>query len=318
VGGEYGLAKTKGSKLLKSLLIAIIIAVFLIIVHYLYFESTRLSSCGVDVFNDWRSYIAYIVRKIPFVKEKIKYTPLKIGDPNYYYKNLISNYAEEISLKLEEINKEKESVEKQRKLLELEMGVVKGLQSKWKKFYETEEFNKKVYQDFEKNVKKLADLMKESDAESVALIINQNNIDVETIAAALKYLPNDASAEIIQALGKINPKKAADVLKRVGSIKEEIENIKAEKEELREEKKKIIQEKMQVLNIKGLEEVISKYINDMTPEQLVDLIKDMNLSVEEVIKIVNLIEPSKRRKFLDSLRREAPDVFVEIFKRGLR
>lgn len=311
------MAKIKVFKLLRVFVIAIIIATLLIAFHYLYFESTRLSTCGVDIFNDWRSYVASVMQKIPFVKDKIRYTPLKIGDPNYYYKNVVSSYAEEINLKLEELNKEKEHIEKQKKLLEIEMKAVKGLQSKWEKFYETEELNKKVYRDFEESVKRLADLMKESDAENVALIINQDSIGVETIAAALKYLPNDVSAEVVQALGKINPKKAAAVLKQIGSIDREIENIKAEKEELKRTLEKIIQEKKKVLNIQGLEEVISKYINDMTPEQLVDLIKDMKLSVDEIIKMVNIIEPSKRRDFLDYLRKEEPSVFVEIFKRGL-
>jgi len=311
------LAKLKVVKLLKVLVIGIVVAALLVAFHYLYFESKRLNYCGVDVFNDWRSYVASVMQKIPFVKQKIEYVPLKIGDPNSYYKSIISSYAEEINRKMEELSKKEKELDEMRKQLESEIGILKSLQKKWRSFYETEQLNKKVYKDVEESVKKLADLMKDSDAENVAVIINQDNISVKTIATALHYLPNDVSAEIIQALGKLNPKKAAEVMKYIGSIDQEIESIKMEKEELKTTMEKIVQEKQKVLEIKGLEDAVAKYINDMTVDQLGDLISDLNLSVDEIIKIVNLMEPDRKQKFLNYLREKDPKVFLEIFRRGI-
>ncbi|MCD6450284.1 MAG: hypothetical protein J7L34_07245 [Thermotogaceae bacterium] len=311
------MARPKASKLLKAFLIAIILGTLFIAFHYLYFESTRLSTCGVDIFNDWRSYVASVMQKIPFVKQRVKYTPLNIGDPNYYYKSVISSYAEEINAKMEELDKKEANLEKMKKQLEIEIRVLKELQEKWREFYEKEELSKKVYQDVEDNLKKLSSLMGESDAESIAKIINQESISVRTIAAALQYLPSDVSAEIVQALGKINPEKAAEVMKHIDSIDQDLENIKAEKEELKKALEELIQEKQKLLEIEGFSEVIANYINDMSVEQLGALIEDLGLGVEEVIKMVNLMESVKRQKFLNYLRENNPSIFMEIFKRGI-
>ncbi len=311
-------SRKKLKVVIKSIFIALILGILILTGHYLYYESTRLKTCGVDVFNDWKSYIAYLLSKIPYVKDRIEYTPLKISDPVERYDYIMEGYLKDISEKIDEIKKEEALIENQKKALEIEKKIVEEMKNQVKeKLLELERQKNEYFESLNK-IKDFAELLRASDPEEISNVLNQDSVSPKTIASALSYLPKDLSAEILQSLSRVNPKKAADVVKEMAAVEDILKGIEAKQKELETRLKNLAEERAEFLNAKVLGEILSEYFNSLSAERVVQIIEDLDVNVDVLSFVIRSLTPDKRKPILDALSRLDPELFKELLESGVK
>ena len=314
--GGIGLAKKMGGKT-KMLAVAFIFAVLIILAHYMYFESQKLEGCGVSIFHDWRSYIAYVLSKVPYIKDKVHYTPMKVGNPSAYYRDVLSGVVEDVGKKLEELEKKEHMLKSQEDEYKRLLEVLNDMKSQWKIKFEEVSKSAAAYEDIQKNVQDLRNILKSGDPEELSTILVQDTITASTIAAAVDQLPDDLKAEILQALAKKDPLKAAKVTEILGSIEEKIKEIKNEQKRLEELLKKVAKEKSELENEKVFVNAIVQYVSMLTAQDIVRLIMDLKLNIDVIAALVSKLPPDKSQEILTIFQNEYPTIFKRLIEKGV-
>ena len=310
------MAKKRGGTA-KALIYATIFAILFVVGYYLYFETRRIAACGVDIFKDWRSYIAFVLSKIPIIKEKVEYTPLKVQDPKEYYRTVLSGVVEDIGKKMKELEEEKRKVENMKRDYEKLLEVLKGMEEEWKKSFEEMNLQKREYENVEKRVEDLRRLMRSADPDEFASILVDETITPLTIAIALNGLPDDQKAEIIQALARKDPKKAAIVTAELGSVDVKLKEIKDEEERLRETLKEAAEKLADLEKKKILKSVIVSYISRLTSRDIVKMMMDLKLDLGTIAVVISNLPVDKAKEVLSILQTEHEDIFKKLVERGL-
>ena len=312
-----GLAKRKMSGRSKALGIAFIFAILIILVHYMYFESQKLEACGVNVFHDWKSYVAYVMSKVPGISGKIHYTPLRVGNPESYYKSLLSGVVEDVGKKLEEVEKKEQMIkakeDEYRKLLE----TLNSMKARWEKEFKVVNKTSEAYEDVQKKVQDLKNILKSGDPEELSTILVQDTITASTIAAAVDQLPDDLKAEVLQALAKKDPIKAAKVTELLGGIEERIKEINDEQKRLEKMLDEIAKEKAELENEKIFVNTIIQYVSMLTSQDIVKLIMDLKLNIDVIAALVSKLPPDKSQEILSIFQSEYPKIFKDLIERGV-
>ena len=307
--------KKKGRS--KALVIAFIFAILIVLAHYMYFESQKLEGCSVTIFRDWRSYVAYVMSKIPFIKDKMKYTPMKVGNPSAYYKDIISGVVEDVGKKLEEIEKKEQMLKAQENEYKRLLEVLNDMKSRWKDKFEEVNKSTTAYEDIQKNIQDLRNILKSGDPEELSTILVQETITASTIAAAVDQLPDDLKAEILQALAKKDPMKAAKVTEILGGIEEKIKEIRSEQERLKKMLGDVAKEKAELENEKNFVNTIVQYVSMLTARDIVKMIMDLNLNTDTIAALVSNLPPDKSQEILSIFQNEYPTIFKSLIERGV-
>ena len=309
--------KGKLGRILKALFFAFIFAFLIIAFHYLYFEMTRIEGFGVKLFQDWRSYVAYVFSKIPYLKDRIEYKPMKIGNASEYYGEVFSGAVKDLGEKLRKLEEERKEVESLKKRYEDLINVLRDIKSKLESEYESERKKLEVYKEGKARIEELSKLIESSEPAQIAVTLSQENLSVDTIAAVLRNIPQDVAAEVIQELSKINPQKSADVLNRLGSVEKIYEDMEKERRSLEEMLKEVARERANLIDAKALKESISKYFENLSPDEIVSLMIDLKLDPDTIAGILSTLS---RDKFLDVmaiLQRNHPAVFKAVVEKGV-
>ncbi len=309
--------KRKGTRIIKALLIAFLLAFLVLIFHYLYFEISRIEGYNVKLFEDWRSYTAYVFSKIPFLKERVEYKPMKIGNASEYYKVIFSGISKDLSDKLKEIERRERDVEKLREEYQNMIKILKDLQKRWKEEMEGLEKQKEVYLESKKRIEDLANLFKSSDPAQIARTISQEAVSVETVAAVLKLLPDDVSAEIVQELSKINPEKSALVLNTIGGVDEILRKMEDTRRDLEKTLEKTSSEIEKLINIGALRDSLSEYMDSLSSDEIVKIMVNMNFDVDTVSAILSMLPKPKFTDVMEILQKEHPELFKKVVERGV-
>jgi len=271
----------------------------------------------VDVFRDWRSYIAYVLSKIPYVKDRIEYTPLRIGDPGQYYREVLSGVVEDIGKKLEEVEMKERVVEEKEKEYERLIETLKGMEKRWKEEFKKLRKLKDAYDELQKRIEDLRRIMRAADPDELSAVLVQDNMTATTIAAALKGLPDDLKAEMIQAIARRDPKKAADVTALLGSIEEKIEEVKEERESLLKLLDEVAKEKADLIKKDIMVEIVGSYLSNLSSRDVVKMMIDLGLDIDTIAALISSMPMAKAREVLSILQQEHPDVFKGIIERGV-
>ena len=310
--------KKKKGRIIKALFFAVFFALILLVFHYLYFEMSRIEGYNVKLFQDWKSYVAYVFSKIPFLKERVQYQPLMIGSASKHYEIVFSGTVKEISEKLKELERREKEVERLRTEYEKLIEVLGDLKKTWEDEMKELQMQKEAYVEGKSKIEDLAKLLRSSDPEGIAKTIAQETLDVETLSAALKLLPEDVSAEIVQELSKIDPEKSAQILKEMGGVDRIYQKMDEERKRLEDLLKKTIYEMEKLVNTKALKENLENYLDELSAEDIVKLMVDLNLDVDTIGAILSLLTSSKFGDVMSILQNEHPEIFKAVVERGVR
>jgi len=140
---------------------------------------------------------------------------------------------------------------------------------------------------------------------------------VDSLAAALSYLSKDLSATIIQALSKIDSKKAAQVLFRMGGVEGILQRIKDEEANLRKKLNELAKEKRKAISMDIFRQTLKDYFLSMNSYEIADLLVKLNLTIDEVISTLDVLDPEKRTEVLEVLQRNYPEIFRKLVEKGV-
>ncbi|PNR92571.1 hypothetical protein [Petrotoga sp. 9PWA.NaAc.5.4] len=208
--------KRKHRKLWRFLIIAFIVAIFLLGFGYIYFEYSRLSYFNLNLQNSWRSYLAYLIDFVPGLRNLSKYEYLEIGDPLYLQKELLD-------MRFQSLRDEREQLATQKQ--ELETLLSRISQESEKLMMQREELDKlsKEYEqkiaefnDYNNRIATLGTWLSRSTPQQIANALVREEVSVELLVDTLMTLESKAAAEILQAIALVNPQKAAEIIAKMG------------------------------------------------------------------------------------------------------
>lgn len=204
--------KGKGKAVFLIITVLLVFGLLALIYGYIDFEFNKIGEAGVTPLSDWRSYLAFLLSKIPFVKNYIKYEPRQIIKPSTYYTEIYEAYIEKIDKDRQELEKrasELNQTDQKQRALQAELSA------------RTQELNLKEerllaeiqsWQDQNSKFQQFADWLTESEAVQMAEALRSTSISVEEIVSGLRLVDAAIAAEIVGALALVDSNKAAQVL----------------------------------------------------------------------------------------------------------
>jgi len=208
--------KKLGKSIFALFILGLVLAFSILTIGYISFEFSRISSFNLNLKDGWRSYLGYITRHIPILKNHVEYEILEVGDP-FFVQNEIINYrirsiqernedliktrdeliviSQQISDETTQLNQERENI----KLLR-------------------EEYEKTIrdYNDYNARINILASWISEATAAQMVNALARNEVSIELIVDSLMILPADTAADILQTLAGVDPQKAAGIIALIG------------------------------------------------------------------------------------------------------
>jgi flagellar motility protein MotE (MotC chaperone) len=218
------MAEKKGKKKKSSLktiftffIVGLIIAVSLLSIGYIVFEFNRISYYNLDLRNDWRSYLAFLTKDIPYLNDFIEYEYLEIGNPLENQKSLLEARLDSLDNMKDEIEKNKAELD------DIQSQIVESSEELIAKQQELEkleaEYQEKIteYNDYQNRIEKLASWLNSSTPQQIANALIRDEVSVELIVDAFYVMESKTVAEILQALANLNPEKAAKIIATLGN-----------------------------------------------------------------------------------------------------
>ena len=294
--------------ILKILFVLVLLLSVLLMYGYLKFELEKVYGEDFRLFQDWRSFVAFLLSKIPFLGERIEYKPMKVMSPKEYYSSVLRDYVKTYDEKLSEVLKREEEVEKKEKVLKMEESVLANLKEEWQKKREELAVKEKSLEEYEKKIEDITKILLEADPEELSTMMNSEELSPVTLAVILKKVPPDVSAEFLQALTKINPEKAASVVKEMVSVEKIEENLKNLLEETKRSLEDLIRKEGELFDKKKYLEVVAGVLRDMEDTLIVDFLKVLKIDAETFRLLLTKLPQDRAEEILKIVYRDYPEL----------
>jgi len=294
--------------ILKILFVLVLLLSVLLMYGYLKFELEKVYGEDFRLFQDWRSFVAFLLSKIPFLGERIEYKPMKVMSPKEYYSSVLRDYVKTYDEKLSEVLKREEEVEKKEKVLKMEESVLANLKEEWQKKREELAVKEKSLEEYEKKIEDITKILLEADPEELSTMMNSEELSPVTLAVILKKVPPDVSAEFLQALTKINPEKAASVVKEMVGVEKIEENLKNLLEETKRNLEDLIRKEGELFDKKKYLEVVAGVLRDMEDTLIVDFLKVLKIDAETFRLLLTKLPQDRAEEILKIVYRDYPEL----------
>jgi len=294
--------------ILKILFVLVLLLSVLLMYGYLKFELEKVYGEDFRLFQDWRSFVAFLLSKIPFLGERIEYKPMKMMSPKEYYSSVLRDYVKTYDEKLSEVLKREEEVEKKEKVLKMEESVLANLKEEWQKKREELAVKEKNLEEYEKKIEDITKILLEADPEELSTMMNSEELSPVTLAVILKKVPPDVSAEFLQALTKINPEKAASVVKEMVGVEKIEENLKNLLEETKRSLEDLIRKEGELFDKKKYLEVVAGVLRDMEDTLIVDFLKVLKIDAETFRLLLTKLPQDRAEEILKIVYRDYPEL----------
>ncbi|ANQ54205.1 hypothetical protein XJ44_07170 [Thermosipho affectus] len=309
----------KKNKLLKFL-IAFVIAVLVIseILLFSYFNFLLKNVYGVDesLFSNFKSYAAYLLNKVPILNRYVKYESLSVNEPKKYFTEIFESYKKNIEGLIKQSEEKLKEAEKLRKQNEILYNSLKRIEDEWKEKKISEELSKTKVFDTAKNLNKLVEIFKNGDANELVPLMNSKDVNVETLAVVFQQLAPDLRSEMVQALAKVNPTKAAAVVNKIYNVNEILSNLNEKLEFLKKEIDKLYTLQSQLISLEGFNKAVKGYLSSLSENEIYSMINLYKDSPRIVYYLLSNVDVSITKRILKRLKDENEKLFVELIKLG--
>lgn len=204
--------KGKAKRVIITLMVVFVFIILALIYGYIDFEFKKIGETGITPLSDWRSYISYLLEKVPVVKNYVEYTPRQVIKPQQYYSEIYETYIE----KIEEDRVALEQKAKQLNAFEEELNQLQGtLAARQEELDLMEErlvSEKTAWESTKERFQNLADWFENGDVALLAQAIASDEIGVEEIVGGLRLIDPGIAASIVGELAQINQDKAGRIL----------------------------------------------------------------------------------------------------------
>lgn len=301
---------------LKIIIIAIFISFTVLVYGYFVFEYNRIKGLSMNPIEDWKSYFAFLLSKIPYVNKYVKYEPLQILSPAEYFQDISKATSQRAQQILDEAKKEKTQAEEQLKLVEAERKIVIEMRKNWEdKLLQVEAAIKKLQNP--EDIKKISETISSADPAAIALVLASDAYTIDSIAAALAGLSSDLRADVLTELGKLNPAKAAQVMNKIASIEGILQDLEERQKQLEQRQKQITEELSSLIDAKVVKNLSTEFLNQFTDEQILQMIDSLSLDENSMMVILSILKQERSKEILKKLKDQKPELFQKLVLKGV-
>ncbi len=206
------MAKKHGLVIFWVFLVVLTFFVLLIAGSYFYFEMNKLQLYGVNPLSDWKSYVASIIKDVPFVGGNVKYKPFTVIP----YQNLLESRLDAFQGIL---NTQAASLDAIRLQLQSEKANLEAMQSTISASEANlntriAQFNAQVRinQTYQAKLQTLDQWITNSNPTQIGKVLATANVPVNVLVDALTNLQPQTASAVLQAISLTNPNLAASII----------------------------------------------------------------------------------------------------------
>ncbi|MGB9789165.1 MotE family protein [Thermotoga caldifontis] len=308
--------KGKLRAFLKALAIVLILGFTVLVYGYFAFEFQRLQGLGIRPIEDWRSYISFLLSKIPYVNRFIKYEPLQILLPSQYFERMASATTERVQQMLQQLKQEREQLEKERQKIEAERRLVLEMRKTW------EEKNLQLEAALRKaqtpeDVEKVSQTIANADPAAIAPVLASESYSVESIALALLRLDATTRADVITELGKLNPNKAAEIMNNIASFEMISKRLGELNKQLEERQKQINAQLSSLIEASTIQTLSVEFLRQLSDNEILDMIESLSLDENAVMVLFSKFQPDRIKELMKKLKDRNEQLFQRLIVRGV-
>ncbi|HPP70049.1 MAG TPA: hypothetical protein PLK95_04910, partial [Pseudothermotoga sp.] len=296
--------------------IALFVSFTVLVYGYFIFEYNRIKGYTMNPIEDWKSYFAFLLSKIPYVNKFVKYEPLQIFSVAEYFQDISKAASQRAQQILEEARKTKSQADEQLRVVEQQRKIVLEMQKQWEdKLLQVEAAMKKLQTP--EDIKKITETISSADPVAIAPVLASDVYTVDSVAAAIASLSSDLRADVLTELGKLNPVKAAQVMNRIASIENILQDLQRRQSELAERQKQITNELSLLIDAKIVRDLSIQSLNQFTDEQILQMIDSLSLDENSVMVILSILKNERSKEILKKLKDQKPQLFQKLVIKGV-
>ncbi|KAF2958098.1 hypothetical protein AS159_05970 [Thermotoga sp. Ku-13t] len=308
--------KGKLRAFLKALAIVLIIGFTILVYGYFAFEFQRLQGLGIRPIEDWRSYISFLLSRIPYVNRFIKYEPLQILLPSQYFERMASATTERVQQMLQQLKQEREQLEKERQNIEAERRLVLEMKRTWEEKNLQLEVALRKTQTPE-DVEKVSQTIASADPAAIAPVLASESYSVESIALALLRLDATTRADVITELGKLNPNKAAEIMNNIASFEMISKGLAELNKQLEEKQKQINAQLSSLIEASTIQTLSIEFLRQLSDEEILDMVESLSLDENAVMVLFSKLQPERIKELMKKLKDRNEQLFQRLVARGV-
>jgi len=308
--------KGKLKAFLKVFAIILVISIVALMYGYISFEMQKIRGLSATPFEDWRSYVSYLMSKIPFVNRYIHYEPLKILTPSKYFEETLSRALERSNQILNEAqNKYQEAIREEQFVKNMRQTVL-DMKDTWKEKLLALEIQLSMMKSPE-DLDRIVELFTNGSPKDLASTLASEQLSSKTIAAALSQTPAEIRAEIVSELAKIDPDKSASITALMGSVEEITKSLEQTADALEKRFKELANQQASIIEAEFIRNKAISYINEMSSEEIMKMIDMLSLDENSVITILSIVNVNKAKELLDHIKSKNPELFQRVVIKGV-
>lgn len=308
--------KKKFAAFMKALLIVLLIGFTVLVYGYFAFEFQRLQGIGVKPLEDWRSYISFLLSKIPYVNRYVKYEPLQILTPSQYFERMATATTERVQQLLQQVKQEREQLERERQRLEAERRLVLEMRKTWEeRNLQLEAALKKIQAP--EDVEKVSQTIASADPVAIAPVLASEKYSVESIAFALAKLDATTRADVISELGKLNPNKAAEIMNNIASVEQINKDLSTLKQELEKKEKQINSQLSSLIEASLIQTLSVEFLRQLSDEEILGMIDSLSLDESSTMVLFSKLQPERVKELMKKLKDRNNVLFQKLVLRGV-
>jgi len=204
--------KSKFKKVAITLSVIFVVLLLVLIYGYIDFEFKKLGESGVTPMSDWRSYIAFLLEKVPVINNYVEYTPREIIQPQKYYSEIYETYIQKIEADRKELEKKAAELAEFEEQLNEREAKLNANAEELQLQEERLQSEMQAWESSRERFQKLADWFANGDEAMLAQALASGEIDVEEIVNGLRLIDPGIAADIVGQLATIDENKAAEIL----------------------------------------------------------------------------------------------------------
>lgn len=202
----------KAKRIIITLMVIFVFILLALIYGYIDFEFKKIGESGITPLSDWRSYLSYLLEKVPVVKNYVEYTPRDVIKPQQYYSEIYETYIE----KIEEDRMALENKAQELSNFEIQLNQLQRTLNARKEELDLQEerltSEMTAWESTKERYQELANWLENGDEIMLAQAIASDEIDVESIVGGLRLIDPGIAADIVGQLAQINQEKAGQIL----------------------------------------------------------------------------------------------------------
>jgi flagellar motility protein MotE (MotC chaperone) len=308
--------KKRFAAFMKAFAIVLFLGFTVLVYGYFAFEFQRLQGLGVRPIEDWRSYISFLLSKIPYVNRYVKYEPLQMLYPSQYFERMASATTQRVQQLLQQLNQEREQLERERQQLEAQRRLVLEMRKTWEdKNLQLEAALKRIQ--VPEDVEKVSQTIASADPAAIASVLASEKYSVESIAMALSKLDATTRADVISELGKLNPNKAAEVMNNIASFELVSKNLSELHKQLEERQRYINSQLSSLIEANVVQTLSVEFLRQMSDEEILNMIDSLSLDENAVLVLFSKLQSERTKEIMKKLKDRNERLFQKLVLRGV-